>query len=300
VRLSFLTANLICVALVAIDYVARTIRMQCFALGVGARTKFFDIFALNAAGDAASALTPLRAGGEPVRFYGMMAARLSVSDSIAVFAVEGIIEWAVIVAIGGYVGWRFGSEWWQSVHLTLVPRLQHALPFISIIVVIGLLGWMVVHRLLPHVSAQVGGTMKSSLRLATRMPVWVIVVGFLLTAVRVLARVLVLVAVMATADVPPELGTVLVGSFALLYGQNFVPTPSGAGAVEVGFLGGAAGYTGSDADGLLVMWRFYTTLTGIILGLLFGIPHYGSAIRRRILYRRLVARRTLLHNRTRD
>jgi hypothetical protein len=198
VRLSFLTANLICIALVAIDYIARTIRMQCFALGVGARTNFLDIFALNAAGDAASALTPLRAGGEPVRFYGMMAARLSVSDSIAVFAVEGIIEWVVIVAIGGYVGWRFGSEWWQSVHQTLVPRLRHALPFISILVVIGLLAWVVVHRLLPHVSAQVGGTMKSSLRLATRMPVWVIVVGFLLTVVRVLARVLVLVAVMAT------------------------------------------------------------------------------------------------------
>ena len=298
-RLSTLIANLICLGLVAVDYVARTVRMQCFARGVGCRTRFLDIFTLNAAGDAASSLTPLRAGGEPVRFYGLVTAGLSVSDTVAVMAVEGIIEWIGVAVIGTWIGWHFGGEWWRSVHHTLVPHLQHALPLIALIAVVGLLAWVVAHRFLPHVTVHVGGTVRDALRLAVRMPVWVVAVAFILTAVRILVRVWILVVVMATADMPPELGTVLVGSFALLYGQNFVPTPSGAGAIELGFLGGAAGYAGPDADALLFMWRFYTTLTGIILGLLFGIPHYGTAIRR-FLLRRRDARRTLVHQQLSD
>jgi uncharacterized membrane protein YbhN (UPF0104 family) len=293
--MSPVVAGCLCAALVAVDYIVRTWRIQILAAAIKCRTRFIDVLTLNATGDAASALTPLRAGGEPVRFFGLVHAGLTASDAIAVMAIEGIIEWLVVAAIGTFIGWRFGREWWHSVRHALVPHLRGALPWAILLGVVGVLVWLVARRVLPKLTVHVGTTLRDSLRLAWRVPVWAVAVSVPLTAVHILARVAILPVVMATADFPPEFGTVLVGSFALLYGQNFVPTPSGMGAVELGFLGGAAGYTGSDATSLLLMWRFYTTLTGIILGLVCGLPLYGTAFHRSVLRRR-AERRTLLRD----
>jgi uncharacterized membrane protein YbhN (UPF0104 family) len=117
-------AGSLCAALVAVDYIARTWRIQILAAAIKCRTRFIDVLTLNATGDAASALTPLRAGGEPVRFFGLVHAGLTASDAIVVMAIEGIIEWLVVAAIGAIIGWEFGREWWHSVHRTLVPHLR--------------------------------------------------------------------------------------------------------------------------------------------------------------------------------
>ena len=56
-----------------------------------------------------------------------------------------------------------------------------------------------------------------------------------------------------------------------------------AGAVELGFLGGAAGNLGSSQGMLLLVWRFYTNGVGVILGALLAIRLYGwPALRRGI------------------
>jgi uncharacterized membrane protein YbhN (UPF0104 family) len=288
-------AGFLCAALVAVDYVARTWRIQILAAAIKCRTRFVDVLTLNATGDAASALTPLRAGGEPVRFFGLVHAGLSASDAIVVMAIEGIMEWLVVAVVGAYIGWRFGREWWHSVSHTLMPHVRGALPWAILLSVVGVLVWLVVRRFLPKLTVHLGTTVRDSLRLVWRVPLWAVAVTVPLTAVHILARVAILPVVMATADLPPAFGTVVVGSFALLFGQNFVPTPSGMGAVELGFLGGAAGYTGADAADLLLMWRFYTTLTGIILGLVCGLPLYGTALHRSVLRRR-AERRTLLRD----
>ena len=81
----------------------------------------------------------------------------------------------------------------------------------------------------------------------------------------VVARLAVLPVLVLALPGAPHLGAVWFGSFALLYGQMFVPTPAGAGAVDVGFLNGASGYVGPDTTELSIVWRFYTTVTGIIL-----------------------------------
>jgi uncharacterized membrane protein YbhN (UPF0104 family) len=109
-----------------------------------------------------------------------------------------------------------------------------------------------------------------------------------------LARLTVLPVLVLTLSAPPEMGPVWFGSFVLVYGQLFLPTPSGAGAVEVSFLNGAAGYAGPNTTELLIVWRFYTTVAGVILGVIFGVPYYGDALRR-WLVRRRVARKTLQH-----
>ena len=74
---------------------------------------------------------------------------------------------------------------------------------------------------------------------------------------------------------PPELDTLVLGSFTLLYGQLFLPTPAGAGVVEAGFLAGASGELGGSAVRLLFWWRVYSAGVGVAAGVLFGIPRYG-------------------------
>jgi uncharacterized membrane protein YbhN (UPF0104 family) len=79
-------------------------------------------------------------------------------------------------------------------------------------------------------------------------------------------------------DQPPPLADTVVGSFALLYSQAVLPTPAGAGAVELTFLGGAAGDLGAAETSLLLAWRCYTTLAGVALGLGLAAWRYGWAI----------------------
>ena len=55
-----------------------------------------------------------------------------------------------------------------------------------------------------------------------------------------------------------------------------------AGAVELGFLGGAAGDLGSRAGWLLLAWRFYTNGVGVILGVILAARIYGWPALRRL------------------
>ncbi len=293
--LSTPVAHLLCLGLIAVDNLTRAWRIQVLARGLHTRVRFLDAFTLNAASDATAALTPLRAGGEPVRFAGMVNAGLNVSDTIALISVEGIIEWLVVIVVGAFLGWRFGGEWWRTQQRSVGPHLRHVLSWILLIIVGGLVAWLLFRRFLPRVSVHVGGTLRDSLRLARRMRPWAVATTVPLTAIHIVARILVLPVVVGTLTSPPAFGAVLIGSFALLYGQNFVPTPSGAGAVDLGFINGVAGDVGPEASSLLLMWRFYTTLLGIILGIVFGVPLYAAKVRR-FLLRRRDARRTVLRD----
>ena len=76
------------------------------------------------------------------------------------------------------------------------------------------------------------------------------------------------------------------GSFALLYSQLILPTPSGAGAVELGFLGGAAGDLGHNEGWLLLAWRFYTNGIGVLLGVWLAANVYGWPALRKLVERR--------------
>ena len=293
-------AHLLCLGLFTVDHLLRAWRIQVLARGLGRRARFIDAFTLNAASDASSAVTPLKIGGEPVRFGGLIKAGLNVSDTIALISVEAIMEWLVVISIGFWIGIRWGGEWWRTQQRLLLPHLGNILPWVAVIIAIGILIWFAVRKYLPQISIHVGGTVRDSIRLARRMPVWAVAVSLPVTALHIISRIAILPVVFAILPTPPALGTVVVGSFALLYGQNFLPTPSGAGAIELGFLDGAAGYVGPEASALLVMWRFYTTLLPIMLGLVFGTAMYVPVlhrIARFVLLRRRRARRTLQRDR---
>ena len=81
--MSLLDATLVCIALVAVDLVVRAWRIQWIVQGLGHRIGFWDSFILNAWGDAACALTPLRIGGEPARLAGMLKSRVPATAAAA-------------------------------------------------------------------------------------------------------------------------------------------------------------------------------------------------------------------------
>jgi uncharacterized membrane protein YbhN (UPF0104 family) len=96
-------------------------------------------------------------------------------------------------------------------------------------------------------------------------------------------RVAVLPVLALTLSSPPALGPMILGSFALLYSQLILPTPSGAGAVELGFLGGAVGELGEGQGWLLLAWRFYTNGVGVLLGVWLAAHIYGWPALRRLV-----------------
>jgi uncharacterized membrane protein YbhN (UPF0104 family) len=73
------------------------------------------------------------------------------------------------------------------------------------------------------------------------------------------------------------------GSFALLYSQMVLPTPSGAGVVELGYLGGGAGALVEGQGWILVAWRFYTNGIGVVLGVWLAVSIYGWPVLQKLL-----------------
>jgi uncharacterized membrane protein YbhN (UPF0104 family) len=66
--------------------------------------------------------------------------------------------------------------------------------------------------------------------------------------------------------------TVLVGSFALIYSQLILPTPAGAGGVELGFvMGFAPTLDAPRIVSLLVAWRVYSLVLPAGLGVLLFV-----------------------------
>ncbi|HEU0300412.1 MAG TPA: hypothetical protein VFR37_13175, partial [Longimicrobium sp.] len=73
------------------------------------------------------------------------------------------------------------------------------------------------------------------------------------------------------------------GSYALMYGQLFFPTPGGAGAVELMASAGTAGELGGTAGPVFLAWRAVTTGIPIVAGLAVAVHRYGGAAVRNAL-----------------
>ena len=129
-RLTIPIAHALCLGLVAADQLARTWRIHALARGLGYRLGFRYVFTINVASDAASSLTPLRFGGEPVRVAGIIQGGLTVSDTIALITVEGTMEYATVVALAvGLAGDRLGKpspDPGAGVTATVADRVRRA------------------------------------------------------------------------------------------------------------------------------------------------------------------------------
>jgi uncharacterized membrane protein YbhN (UPF0104 family) len=274
-RLSHVEAHLICLGLVTADFLARTLRLQYLVRGCGHRLTLRQSFTVNFLAEAGATLTPLRVGGEPARLAGMLSSGVPAAASFVAIAYEVITAWPVLVAIALWVFASFAPEWWRTTGVTLGERLWHAWEWVLVVALASAAAWWFgrrVARVAPH------RLRRPVRRIAVywrRMPWWPVAASVPLSAVNVLARVALLPVLALTLPDPPSLPTLIVGSFALTYSQLVLPTPGGAGPVELGFLAGAAGNLGGAGHWLLLWWRFYGNGLGTILGVLDAARLYG-------------------------
>jgi uncharacterized membrane protein YbhN (UPF0104 family) len=276
-------AHVICLALVAADLMARVWRIQWIVQGLGHRMSAKDTFILNAFGDAACALTPLRIGGEPARLAGMLRSGVPAPAAFVGISFEVLAAWPVIILAVAWLGWQYAPAWWISVGPRLSAAAQGAWPWVALVVLASIVAWYYARRVASPVTRHLKRPVRRALVYWRRMPRWPLVASVPLSLINLVTRTAILPVLALTLAHPPALGPMMLGSFALLYSQLVLPTPSGAGAVELGFLGGAAGDLGDDQAWLLLAWRFYTNGIGVILGVWLAAQIYGWPALRKLV-----------------
>ena len=237
-----LSAHLAALALCAIDVVVRAVRLRLLVPG-DARLSLWQAVTINAYGDAASAVTPGRVGGDPARFWACRRVGVEAPRALAGLAVEAFIDWVLLVALvlALALGSAVAARWYR--------------------------------RRLP---AGALGSVPAAWQRARQLGWPCVTLAATLTAVSMALRVAIL-PVLVAGQPGLATGAVVLGSFTLLFGQLALPTPAGAGAVELGFVGGFAGTLSAAALAtLLIAWRVYTLILPAALGaLLFAREALG-------------------------
>lgn len=272
--LSFAVANLICALLWLGDLVARGFRIQWLLRGLGQRIGFRDAFRFNAWGEAGCALTPMRVAGEPMRLLGMLRSGVPAAAAFVAIAIEVLAAWPVIISLAAIGLWRFAPEWLTHARPALLAGVRQRAGWVVVVLLVTIIAGVLAGRALRRAGREPRRAWRRILVYGRRVSWWPIAAGAPLTAVNVLARSAMLPVLALALPSHPPVGVMLVGSFGLLYSQLLLPTPAGAGVVELGFLAGAAGNLatgeGTSAAVLLVAWRFWSVGAGALLGLLLA------------------------------
>lgn len=273
--MSFTLASSLCIALMAADLAARAVRLRGFLRGAGLRPRLREVVVAILFGDAAGAVTPMRLGGEPARWLGLRSAGVPTGVGVAVLAVEMVSYLAIVALSGAAAAWWLGAGWWAEVGPRLAARAGGGLPWVAAVVAASVAVWAWARRRRagrtraaapPPALAAVRGALG-----------WPLAAAVPLTLVSIASRLAILPVLAQTLPDPPAPGVLLMGSFALIYGQLFFPTPGGAGAVELLASGGAAGELGGSAGPVFLAWRTITTALPVAAGFGLAVWWYGGA-----------------------
>lgn len=275
--MSILEAHLICSLLVVVDLVTRALRFQWILAGLRTPVSFRDAFVMTTVGDAAAVLTPNRIGAEPTRLAAAAFAGVPVTAAFVAVTFELLVTAPVTAAAAGWLALIYAPRWWHSASPMLAETAHRTWPVIAALVVAGIVGWIVLRRAMPKVSHTVRRNTRRAWAYARRMPAWPLLASVPLTLLGLAARVAILPVLALTLPFPPPMGPLTFGSFALLYAQILVPTPSGAGVIDLSFVGGAVGNLGEHHRRLLFIWRVYTLGAVVGIGVIVAIRVYGAA-----------------------
>jgi uncharacterized membrane protein YbhN (UPF0104 family) len=282
--LSTPAAHVLCVLFVIVDGVTRAWRLQTFVRAFGGSLRFRHALRANLVEDAAAAVTPMRLGGQPARLAVLARAGVSTATAIGVSVVEAAVMYPLVALAAIGVALAFAPEWWQTIGVRLGHSAVSAGRWLAAGAAITLVAWIGMRRVLPHHHQAASRTIAYAWRELRRVEPATLLLTSLLTLVSVAARVAILPVLTLTLVPPssPPVGAVTLSSFVLLYGQLILPTPSGAGAVEAGFLSGGVGLEGgAPTTRLLLAWRIYTSLLSIAAGLILVAASVASALVRR-------------------
>lgn len=276
--LSAPAAHVLCLLLLVVDSASRAWRLQTFVRAFGGALRLRDAVRANVIEDAAAAVTPMRLGGQPARLATLARSGVGTSTAIVVSVVEAAVMYPLLALAAAGVALAFVPAWWMTIGAGLGHAAIDAGRWLAAGAAITVIAWITMRRVLPHRHHAATRTIAHAWHEVRRLDRGTLILTSVLTLVSVTARVAILPVLTRTLASPPPLGPVTLGSFVLLYGQLFLPTPSGAGAVEVGFLSGGAGVIGASTARLLLDWRIYTSLLSIAAGLALAAASMAGAL----------------------
>jgi uncharacterized membrane protein YbhN (UPF0104 family) len=221
----------------------------------------------------------MRLGGEPARILGAKHDGVSVRHAVLALALENALTYLILTPAAAIVAARFGKDWWSTVAPHLDLRLVRGLA-VTLLVIIAV--WVVYalwrrrRSRREHHPTMIGELRRIVADLLS-FPLPLLLFCCLLTAISLVARVAILPVLVSSTPEPPSLGVATLASLGLLYGQLAIPTPSGAGPIDVAVLAGAAGVSSMTVD-LLAAWRLYTAVLPTAAGLAVGTLFYGRTV----------------------
>jgi uncharacterized protein (TIRG00374 family) len=251
--------------LAAGDIAVRALRLRVLLAGVEPR-RVRSAVVVNALGDAASALTPARLGGEPARFLALRSRGTPAAAAVVVLATERVVDLGlaalVALAAAGLLGTRRFGDVSEYLERFTSPRV---VPWVAAVAVLVVAFAAVAVRFRGRIP-RVGASLRDALEHARHVAGLRLLAALGLTAVSMAMRVAVLPLLLWGAGALRDPMTVMVGSFGLIYAQLLLPTPAGVGGVELGFVVGVAPLLpASSVAGLLLAWRVITV--GVPAGL---------------------------------
>jgi len=271
--------HVLALLLIALDCITRVWRIQLATWAAGGTLSFTDALRLNLYGEAASTLTPNRLGGEPARFLGMTWSGVRPVTALVALGVEVAAEWPVFGLIVVALGVHYIPDWGERASRWLGHSLARDLLMIELVALVVLLVIYGLQRLVRGgaIRHRVRRQWRVAIAHVRRAPWWVLGVGALLTFVSLMARALVLPALAFGLPGAPPFGEMFFGALALLQAGLVVPLPSGGGGIEFAFLSGFAGdFPAGHGVGMLLLWRFYTTVILTVLGVYLLVRTHGA------------------------
>jgi len=263
-----LAIHLAALVLCAADVVVRAMRLRLLVPGAS-DLSLWQAVTINAYGDVASAITPARLGGDPARFFGFRRAGVETPRALAGLAVETLIDWVVFAVATAVLALAFAETAAVGArHLVTLATGPKARVLVALALALALASAAAARRYRRRIPAGALGSLSAAWQQARGLAWPRVTLAATLTALSMTLRVAIL-PVLVAGQPGLATGAVLVGSFTLLFGQLALPTPAGAGAVELGFVGGFAGTMSAAALAtLLVAWRAYTLILPAALGAL--------------------------------
>ena len=287
-------AHLALLAAVAIEIVARGLKLHWSAAAIGVRLPVGTAVRVILGGDFAASITPGRSGAEPARFLVLAEAGLPAASILLVLFIELFLELVslvIIVAVmavvfrgaGGVVGLMLGviGAWtvlvgaaagigWYLSHRNThgkPPQWARRLGFNA-----G--AWRRVQRALRALRASLG-----SLRTAKAGP---LVLATISSAVHVVMKLSALVIIVRAVAPETAVAPLVLWSLVLMYGSSIAPAPGGGGAVEFSFKLAFGALLAADIlAGSLIWWRAYTFYLLMLLGALAAGRTVLRALRER-------------------
>jgi uncharacterized membrane protein YbhN (UPF0104 family) len=182
--------------------------------------------------------------------------------------VELVIDWVMLIVASGVLAVALGGLAVRGARDALRSLTSAALlPWLLLVLILVALSGVAAHWYRKRHPGQLETPLKEAWGHVRSMRRGTLAAAGALTAISMMAQVAILPLLLVPVMPAVNMGGAVLGSFTLLYGQLFLPTPAGIGGVELGFVVGLGpALAPIEIARLLLAWRIYTIVLGALLG----------------------------------